>query len=240
MGLSHGSRAHLSFCSLCSVFFSGKPPPDFALVQSALPVLARLLSEVEDVEVLTDACLALTHLSDDTSEQQEQIGAMISSDVVPHLVKLIAHESEKIVSPAVTAIASLLSVTEAQAQTVLDAGVLPPLLELLEHPAHDIRRVACFAVSNLLAGSEPQIEEAISAGFIPPLVAILQNAGEQPHVRTEAAWALANCADGATEEQCHTLAALGAIPALCCMLQCGNPNVMSAVMEGQQRQSHTE
>ncbi len=161
--------------------FSGKLPPDFALVQSALPVWARLLAEVEDVDVLKEACWALTYLSPvGMSEQRQQIiRAVICSGAVPHLIKLIAHENEDIVILAVRAIGDLLRGAEAQRQTVLDAGLLPPLLELLEHPSGNIRKDACFTVSYILAGSESQIEEAISAGFIPPLVAILQNAGER-------------------------------------------------------------
>ncbi len=204
-------------------------------------MLARLLAEVEDGDVLTEACWALTFLSIGRSEQRQQIiRAIMVSGTVPHLIKLISHESGEIVRPAGRAIANLLRGTEAQTQTLLDAGLLPPLVELLEHPAQDIRADACFAVSNVLEGSERQIEEAISAGFIPPLVAILQNAGEQPEVKVGAAWALTNCIRRAAKEQCHTLVPLGVIPALCCVLQGGNPNTMAVVMGGQQlRQRHT-
>ena len=45
------------------------PAPDFALVQDALPVLARLLRS-SDCEVLQDVCMALMGLSEDRTTKQ--------------------------------------------------------------------------------------------------------------------------------------------------------------------------
>lgn len=44
------------------------PPPDFTKVSPGLPVLARLLFHT-DADVLTDACWALSYLSDGPNEK---------------------------------------------------------------------------------------------------------------------------------------------------------------------------
>ena len=51
-----------------SNFCRGKPPPDFALVNEALPTLARLINAMDE-DVLTDACWALSYLSDGTNDK---------------------------------------------------------------------------------------------------------------------------------------------------------------------------
>ena len=61
------------------------PPPDFARVTAALPVLARLLYH-QDHDVLTDTCWALSYLSDGPNEK---IQSVIDSGVCRRLVELL-------------------------------------------------------------------------------------------------------------------------------------------------------
>jgi len=63
----------------------GKPIPDFQLVAPALQVLAHLLYN-NDEEVLTDACWAISYLSDGPNDR---IQAVIEANVVPRLVELL-------------------------------------------------------------------------------------------------------------------------------------------------------
>ena len=60
----------------------------FVEVSAAIPVIASLLL-VDDDEVLTDACWALSYLSDDHSENNVYIQSVIDAQVVPHLVRLL-------------------------------------------------------------------------------------------------------------------------------------------------------
>jgi hypothetical protein len=54
-----------------SNFCRGKPQPPFELVAGALPCLANLIFSKDD-EVLTDACWALSYLSDDTGPHNQK------------------------------------------------------------------------------------------------------------------------------------------------------------------------
>jgi hypothetical protein len=65
----------------------GKPAPSYELVSLALPALSRLLFSTDE-EVLTDACWALSYLSNGSNER---IQAVIEADVCPRLVELLAY-----------------------------------------------------------------------------------------------------------------------------------------------------
>jgi importin subunit alpha-6/7 len=61
------------------------PPPDFQKVSKCLPVLARFIYH-EDNEVLSDACWALSYLSDGPNNK---IQAVIDAGVCRRLVELL-------------------------------------------------------------------------------------------------------------------------------------------------------
>lgn len=62
-----------------------QPPADFTVVSRSLPVLARLLYHPDD-ETLTDACWALSYLSDGPNTNIE---AVIGAGVCRRLVELL-------------------------------------------------------------------------------------------------------------------------------------------------------
>ncbi|MFQ6652826.1 hypothetical protein Gotur_024505 [Gossypium turneri] len=68
-----------------SNFCRGKPRASFEQTKPALPTLERLI-HLNDEEVLTDACWALSYLSDGTNDK---IQAVIEAGVCPRLVQLL-------------------------------------------------------------------------------------------------------------------------------------------------------
>merc|ERR1719297_217515 len=78
-----------------SNFCRGKPQPDFNIVKQALPTLAQLIFS-PDEEVLTDACWALSYLSDGVNEK---IQAVIESGVTRRLCELLLHPSPAVQTP---------------------------------------------------------------------------------------------------------------------------------------------
>ncbi|GMP63699.1 hypothetical protein CsSME_00025295 [Camellia sinensis var. sinensis] len=70
-----------------SNFCRGKPPTPFEQVKPALPVLRQLI-HLNDEEVLTDACWALSYLSDGPNDK---IQAVIEAGVCPRLVELLLY-----------------------------------------------------------------------------------------------------------------------------------------------------
>ncbi len=108
----------LTLLPFARILFSGKPQPDFALVQAALPVLARLLYVLDD-EVLTDACWALSYMSDDTGSQNNKIEAVIHCGVARRLVELLMHKSANVKKPALRTVGNIATGDDVQMQVLL-------------------------------------------------------------------------------------------------------------------------
>jgi importin subunit alpha-6/7 len=74
----------------------GKPRPNFELVRPSIPYL-ELLARTSDNELLTDACWALSYLSDGPNEA---ILTVIESGVLKTLVSLLSNASTAVQIPA--------------------------------------------------------------------------------------------------------------------------------------------
>lgn len=73
------------YCNFVVVAFHGLKFFSFMQTKPALPALERLIHS-NDEEVLTDACWALSYLSDGTNDK---IQAVIEAGVCPRLVELL-------------------------------------------------------------------------------------------------------------------------------------------------------
>jgi importin subunit alpha-1 len=88
-----------------SNFCRGKPQPDFELVRHSLPTLAQLIYS-PDEEVLTDACWALSYLSDGPNEK---IQAVIEAGVCRRLVELLLNPSPAVQTPALRTVGNIVT-----------------------------------------------------------------------------------------------------------------------------------
>ena len=126
-----------------SNFCRGKPQPQFELVSPALPVLAHIINHSEDPEVLTDACWALSYLSDDTGPSNTKIQAVIQAGVTRKLVQLLMHNSPNVKTPALRTVGNIVTGDDQQTQEILRMSALPCLLALLDNPKKGIRKESC-------------------------------------------------------------------------------------------------
>ncbi|KAL9263460.1 Importin subunit alpha-1-like protein [Drosera capensis] len=210
-----------------SNFCRGKPQPPFELVSPALPTLERLIRSNDD-EVLTDACWALSYLSDGTNDK---IQAVIEAGVCPVLVQLLMHPSTSVLIPAVRAVGNIVTGDDMQTQFVIDNGVLRSLLGLLtNNHKKSIKKEACWTISNITAGNKQQIQAVIEAGLIGPLVNLLQTA--EFDIKKEASWAISNATSGGTNDQIKFLVSQGCIKPLCDLLTCPDPRIITVCLEG--------
>ncbi|XP_066365929.1 importin subunit alpha-1b-like [Miscanthus floridulus] len=210
-----------------SNFCRGKPQPNFDQVKPALPALQRLIHS-QDEEVLTDACWALSYLSDGTNDK---IQAVIESGVFPRLVELLMHPSASVLIPALRTVGNIVTGDDMQTQCVIDNQALPCLLNLLTtNHKKSIKKEACWTISNITAGNREQIQAAINANIIAPLVQLLQTA--EFDIKKEAAWAISNATSGGTHDQIKYLVAQGCIKPLCDLLVCPDPRIVTVCLEG--------
>ncbi|CAA7057441.1 unnamed protein product [Microthlaspi erraticum] len=210
-----------------SNFCRGKPQPPFDQVSPALPALERLIHSTDE-EVLTDACWALSYLSDGTNDK---IQSVIEAGVVPRLVELLQHPSPSVLIPALRSIGNIVTGDDAQTQCVISHGALLSLLSLLTHNhKKSIKKEACWTISNITAGNRDQIQAVCEAGLIIPLVNLLQNA--EFDIKKEAAWAISNATSGGSPDQIKYMVEQGVVKPLCDLLVCPDPRIITVCLEG--------
>lgn len=209
-----------------SNFCRGKPQPDFDLVRPALPTLSQLIFS-PDEEVLTDACWALSYLSDGPNEK---IQAVIEAGVCRRLVELLLNPSPAVQTPALRTVGNIVTGNDLQTQFIINNNALPCLLALLSSPKKGIRKEACWTISNITAGNKEQIQAVIENNIIPPLIQVLTNA--EFDIRKEAAWAISNATSGGNSQQIKFLVQQGCIRPLCDLLTVNEPKIVNIALEG--------
>jgi len=203
----------------------GKPQPPIEWVAPGLATLAHLI-HASDVEVLTDACWALSYLSDGSNDN---IAAVIQAGVVQRLVELLLHESSLVQTPALRAIGNIVTGDDFQTQVVLQTGALPHFVRLLAHQKKTIRKESCWAISNITAGNKEQIQEVINHGAIPPVIQLLQTADFD--VKKEAAWVISNAAAGGSPQQIEYLVQAGCIKPIVDILGVSDVKIVTVALE---------
>lgn len=209
-----------------SNFCRGKPGPAFEVVRPALTTISHLLYH-HDVDVLTDACWALSYLSDGGNER---IVALLESGITRRVVELLAHPHTAVQSPALRTIGNIVTGDDNQTQTVINVGAVPALLGLLASHKKSIRKEACWTASNLTAGTKKQIQSVLDAGLIPELLSLMEH-GEF-EVKKEASWAISNACSGGSSDQVRYLVSAGCIPPLCSLLTSSDARIVSVALEG--------
>ncbi|WMV31759.1 hypothetical protein MTR67_025144 [Solanum verrucosum] len=210
-----------------SNFCRGKPQPQFEQTKAALPTLGRLIHS-NDEEVLTDACWALSYLSDGTNDK---IQAVIEAGVCSRLVELLLHSSPSVLIPALRTVGNIVTGDDIQTQVMIDHHALPCLVNLLtQNYKKSIKKEACWTISNITAGNRNQIQIVIEAGIIAPLVYLLQNA--EFEIKKEAAWGISNATSGGNHDQIKFLVSQGCIKPLCDLLVCPDPRIVTVCLEG--------
>ena len=210
-----------------SNFCRGKPPPHFEQAKPALPALAKLIHSTDE-EVLTDACWALSYLSDGTNDK---IQAVIEAGVVRRLVELLLHNSAAVLIPALRTVGNIVTGDDVQTQVVINSQALPCLLNLLQNNhKKSIKKEACWTISNITAGNKDQIQAIMDAKILPPLIQLLAEA--EFDIKKEAAWAVSNATSGGTPDQIKYLVSSGCIKPLCDLLGCGDNRIVTVALEG--------
>lgn len=209
-----------------SNFCRGKPQPDFNMVKPCLATLSQLIFS-PDEEVLTDACWALSYLSDGPNEK---IQAVIEAGVCRRLVELLLNPSPAVQTPALRTVGNIVTGDDLQTQFIINNNALPCLLALLSSPKKGIRKEACWTISNITAGNKDQIQAVIDNNIIPPLIQLLTNA--EFDIRKEAAWAISNATSGGSPAQIKFLVTQGCIRPLCDLLTVNDAKIVTIALEG--------
>ncbi|KAL6874697.1 hypothetical protein ACP4OV_013362 [Aristida adscensionis] len=205
----------------------GKPQPNREHVKLALPVLWQLIHS-QDEEVISDACWALSYLTECSSDV---IQAVIDAGACPRLVELLNHLSPLVISPALRVVGNIATGNDLQTQVIIDCQALPLLLNLLATcQKKSIIKEACWAISNITAGNKEQIQDVINGNIVDSLVRLMQTA--EFDIRREAALAISNATSGGTADQITYLVSQGCIRAFCDLLGYTDTTILMVCLEG--------
>jgi importin subunit alpha-1 len=203
----------------------GKPMPDFSVLAPAIPVLAHLIN-TSDIEIVTDACWALSYLSDGPNER---IQLILDTNITGRLVELLSHELATAQVPALRVIGNIVTGDDHQTQAAIQAGVLSHFSSLLRSPKKGIRKETCWSLSNIMAGTSEQISSVIMANLIPDLIFLLGN-GEFD-IRKEIAWAFSNASSSGTRDQIKFFVDQGCIAPLCELLAANDSKIVEVALD---------
>jgi len=219
--LSTIRNATWSLSNLCR----GKPAPDFQVVRQALPLLARLLYS-QDPDTITDACWALSYLSDGTNDR---IAAVLEAGIAPRLIELLQNSQQSVLTPALRTVGNIVTGDDQQTQIMINLNALPALLWMLDNPKKNIRKEACWTISNVTAGTDMQIQAVIDCGIFRKIIELLESS--EFDIQKEAAWAVSNATSGGNPQQILYIAQQGAIPPLCNMLRVQDQKIVAVALE---------
>ena len=98
----------------------GKPQPPFDQIKPALPALGRLIHS-NDEDVLTDACWALSYLSDGTNDE---VQVVIEAGVCPRVVELLLYSSPSVLITALRMVGNIVTGDDMQIQCIINHQAL--------------------------------------------------------------------------------------------------------------------
>lgn len=213
-----------SISNLCR----GKPAPPFEAIKPAIPVLKGLL-EASDTNVITDACWALSYITD--GDEEYKVNEILRDGVCSYVVRLLNHKTNSVQTPALRVIGNIVTGDEMQTQAAISCGCLPALKIMLDsNTKKSTKREVCWTISNITAGSQQQIQAVLESGVIDSLIAHMHEA--EFDVKKEAAWAIANATSSGSPEQIAELVQKGCIGPLCDLVSSPDVRVVAVSLEG--------
>ena len=185
----------------------------------ALAEVVRAFVAANGVQGEAEALEAVRSLRQLLSLQvKPPIDAVIDAGLVPHLVMLLQHPTERIVFESAWCLTNVASGTTAQCQTVVDANAVGPLVALMASESIDVKEQAVWALGNV-AGDCTRYRDLVLASCgverLCEMVAHVANAGLMSPLRN-ATWLLSNLMRGKPAPDRALIAPAG--PTLRCLL----------------------
>uniref|UniRef100_A0AAQ4RPJ8 Importin subunit alpha n=1 Tax=Gasterosteus aculeatus aculeatus TaxID=481459 RepID=A0AAQ4RPJ8_GASAC len=196
------------------------PFPPLSAVQQLLPSLIQLL-HLNDKDILSDACWAISYLSEGDNER---IDVVVKTGIVPRLVELMSHEELSVMVLWVVQPFNFFNVlyNYKGLNTARDVRSAPSQVInffFFFFFFFNLQTPALRSIGNIVSGSDLQTQTAIDAGVLKVLPQLMRH--PKASTQKEAAWALSNIAAGPSR-QIQQLITCGLLPALVEQLRNGD------------------
>lgn len=222
MSLNYLRNITWTLSNLCR---NKSPPPSFETAQQVMPAISHLIQHA-DREIASDACWALSYLTDGNTER---IQLVMDAGVVPRLVQLLSGSEITCVTPALRALGNIVTGSDEQTQVVLENDLLRHFEPLLRHARSSIQKEAAWTISNITAGQPCQIKAVIDAGLVPAVIDIMIK-GEYK-AQKEAVWAITNLTAGGNIEQIVYAVQAGVVKPLCDLLVVKDTKIVTVILD---------
>jgi hypothetical protein len=168
-----------------------------------------------DPQTLFDAVWTVSYVAEG---DPKHISMLLDLGIITDVIKLLSHPSYNAQAPALRCVGNCIGSCDAHAEVCMQLGAIPPILSIALHSQRAVlRREATWAVSNLAAGTIGQIEHLLRLDLAQKTITLL-SPQENPSVRREAVWIIANVSTRGSWPQMEAFIAVGCIPSLISIL----------------------
>lgn len=178
-----------------SNLISEKQQPHLKILYQCMPIIAKLLHNAREEEVLTYAALSLYYISDSLGDEDMeeflQFNAL-TSDTIRLLNTVVAPQILKVCGNLIAGNDDNIT------QRVIDMGFLDYVPMLLSRSTK-IRKETCWILSNIAAGTKSQARSLIKTSIIPMVISHLSN--DKFSVKYECVYVLYNM----SYKHCNTI-----------------------------------
>ncbi|KAJ9559181.1 hypothetical protein OSB04_013795 [Centaurea solstitialis] len=197
-----------------SNFCQGEPRLSFEQMRPTLSALTFLV-KLNDEEVLTNSCWALSYLSRGTNTR---VQAVIDAGICKRLVELLTHPSHSVSEPALLTLHNIATGDHVQIQHIIGHGLLPCLLSLLtNNHERSLQKEACWVISSIIiVGNKEQKLAMIDAGLMVALIRLLET--DDFDILEEVVWVIVMATFRRFNELIRYLVNQGCIKPLCDLL----------------------
>ncbi|CAG9330210.1 unnamed protein product [Blepharisma stoltei] len=207
--MNFSNRNMIKTCSWAvSNFLRGSPQPVVEKVLPFVRFLKRIIVELEEQEILTDALWGCFYIT----ELHSSLEAFQKKQFLEKIIRQLSTWKIELLTASLKTIGNITSQMENSFSVLFRLGFLEKIDSLLCHQKRTIRKEACWILSNMSTESCDVVAKFLENKLYEKLLHIMKT--DSQDVKKEAIWVIANSATVCDSNQVINLAQLGMVKEL--------------------------